>query len=63
MIEVMIERWSQGDGSVDWLWSVWQDGTRRHMGGAHPSADSAGMEARAFCRQNFGQDPDRVTVL
>ena len=43
MIKVMIERWSQRDGSTDWLWSIWQDGKRRHIGGAKADADSAEM--------------------
>jgi len=63
MIEVMIERWSQRDGSVDWLWSIWQDGDRKHMGGRHDSPESAEMEARAVCQQYLGQPPDEVTVL
>mgnify|MGYP003625306854 FL=1 len=63
MIELMIERWSQRDGSVDWLWSIWQDGDRKHMGTAHPDADSAEMDARAACHRIFGRPPDDVTVL
>ena len=59
----MIERWSQRDGTTDWLWSVWQDGERKQMGSAHSSADSAETEARALCRQHFGREPDQVTVL
>ena len=63
MIEVMIERWSQRDGAVDWLWSIWQDGERKQMGGAHPSAEAAEMEARAACHQYLSQPPDEITVL
>lgn len=63
MIEVMIERWTQRDGSIDWLWSIWEDGERRHMGGAHPSAETAEMEARAHCHRYMGGAPDDVTVL
>ena len=63
MIEVIIERWSQRDGSTDWLWSIWQDGERRHMGGAQPDAETAEMEARAACQQFFGKSPDDITVL
>lgn len=63
MIEVMIERWSQRDGSVDWLWSIWEDGARRHMGSAHSDAASAETEARAVCQRFFGRPPDTVTVL
>ena len=63
MIEVMIERWSRRDGSVDWLWSIWRSGKRLHMGGAHDSAESAEMEARAACNRYLGRMPDEITVL
>jgi len=63
MIQIIVERWSQRDGTVDWLWSIWQAGERKHMGGAHDDADSAEMEARAACHQYLGQPPDDVTVL
>ena len=63
MIKVMIERWSQRDGSTNWLWSIWQDGERKHMGEAQADAESAEMEARAACQQMFGKSPDDVTVL
>ena len=63
MIEIMIERWSQRDGSVDWLWSIWQDGQRLHMGKPHPTAENAEMEARAVCQKFTGKAPDDVTVL
>ncbi len=63
MVEIMIERWQQRDGSIDWLWSIWKDGQRKHMGGAHDSAESAEMDARAACHRFIGQAPDQVTVL
>ncbi|MEC7489999.1 MAG: hypothetical protein VYA17_10470 [Pseudomonadota bacterium] len=63
MIEIMIERWSQRDGSTDWLWSIWQDGERKHMGPSQPSVASAEMEARAGCQKLFGWVPDDVTIL
>ncbi len=63
MIEIMIEQWSQRDGSVDWMWSIWSDGQRRHMGGSHDSAESAEMEARAACHKLLGAQPYEVTVL
>jgi len=63
MIEVMIEHWSQRDGSTDWLWSIWLDGERRHMGGAQADAEAAEMEARAACQQLFGKSPDDITIL
>ncbi len=59
----MIEQWSQRDGSTDWLWSIWQDGARKHMGGAHADAGSAEMEARAMCQRFLGRQPDEITVL
>ena len=59
----MIERWTQRDGSVDWLWSIWQDGDRKHLGSTHPSAEAAETEARSICRQYMGREPDDVTVL
>jgi hypothetical protein len=63
MIQIIVERWSQRDGSVDWLWSIWQAGERKHMGGALKDAESAEMAARAACHQYLGQPPDDVTVL
>ena len=63
MIEVIIERWSQRDGTVDWLWSIWRNGERKHMGGAHDSSESAEMEARAACHRWLGCAPDNITVL
>ena len=63
MVEIMIECWSQRDGSVDWLWSIWSDGRRRHMGGSHDSAESAELEARDACRKLLGRAPDEVRVL
>ena len=63
MLEVMIERWCQRDGSTDWLWSIWEDGERRYMGPAHETVEAAEMEARAACHQFLGRSPDDITVL
>ena len=63
MIEIVIERYSQRDGTVDWLWSIWQDGQRKHMSGTHDSRQSAEMEARAVCQRLVGRAPDEFTVL
>lgn len=63
MIEVMIERWTQADGSEDWMWSIWSGGRRRHMGEASDSSEAAETEARAACHRLFGRGPDGVTVL
>lgn len=63
MIEVMIERWKSLGGKTDFLWSVWQDGRRLHMGEACTTPDDAALEARAYCRRQLGHDPDDVTQL
>jgi len=63
MIEIVIERWTNPDRSVDFRWSAWRDGRRVCMGGAHPTAESVEVEARQFCRQELGGEPDRVTRL
>ena len=63
MLEIIVERWSNRDGSVDYLWSVWLDGRRREMGG--PVQDAAAAEAAAaeYCRGQLARKPDRVTRL
>lgn len=63
MHEVIIERWSNRDGSQDILWSVWEDGRRIEMGGPHATAAAAEAEALAYCRRTIGRAPDRVTKL
>ncbi len=63
MIEVMIEHWSDRDGGQDYLWSVWRDGSRVHMGGPYPSAEAAEAEARAYLSEELGAEADRVTRL
>ncbi|MGF1609251.1 MAG: hypothetical protein ACFCUQ_07640 [Kiloniellales bacterium] len=62
-LEVIIERWNNADGSIDYLWSVWHAGRRVHMGGKFPSADAAKSEAVTFCRASFGVAPERVREL
>lgn len=59
----MIEQWVNRDGSVDYLWSVWQAGSRLHMGGSHGSADEAERAARDFCQERLGSEPASVTRL
>jgi len=44
MIEVMIERWTNPDGSIDHLWSLWRDGNRLQFGEKHDSATAAEAE-------------------
>ncbi|MFQ5955737.1 MAG: hypothetical protein ACE5JZ_11800 [Kiloniellales bacterium] len=63
MIEVMIERWVNRDGGQDYLWSVWRDGSRVHMGGPHPTAEAAETEAREYCIEELGVTAERVTRL
>jgi hypothetical protein len=63
MVEVMIEKWSNRDGTVDFLWSVWSAGERVQMGGAHKNATEAKLAAVDFCRTRLGLEPDEVTEL
>jgi hypothetical protein len=63
MIEVIIERWKQRDGHVDFLWSVWSDGKRQAMGQPLPSAEAAETAALEVCRRVLQAAPDRVTRL
>ncbi len=63
MLEVMIECWDNADGSVDYLWSVWRSGRRVQMGGSFDSAEAAESDARVFCRNALGEEPQRVRVL
>jgi len=62
-LEIMIEKWSNRDGSDDFLWSLWDGGKRVSMGGHFESAEAAEAAARQFCRQRLGADPDRITRL
>lgn len=62
-LEIMIETWSNRDGSDDYLWSLWQSGKRLTMGGRFGSAAQAEAAARAYCRDTLGLEPDRVTLL
>jgi hypothetical protein len=63
MVEVMIERWTALDGSVDYRWSVWRDGKRVEMGGPHATPEGSEAAARRFCLTELGSAPDRVTRL
>jgi hypothetical protein len=62
-LEIIVERWTAGDGNTDFLWSLWRDGKRLTMGGSHPTAEAAEAEARAFCAERLGRAPDRITRL
>lgn len=63
MIELIIERWGNLDGSSHYLWSVWQDGRRIEMSGRIAGAESAEALGRAWCEKSVGRQPDRVTRL
>jgi hypothetical protein len=63
MVELIIERWSSFDGSVDYRWSVWHDGKRVQMGGPHTTADASEADALGFCNKALRVQPDRVTRL
>jgi hypothetical protein len=63
MIELIIERWSNPDGSSHYLWSVWRDGKRVEMSRHIASAEGAEALGRSWCEQTIGRPPDRVTRL
>ena len=63
MLELIVERWTGFDGSVDYRWSLWQDGKRLQMGGPHASADASEREATEYCHKSFKRTPDRVERL
>lgn len=63
MIEVIVERWTSPGGRTDHLWSVWRERKRIHMGDSHASGEEAEKAARAFCRKEFGAEPDKLTRL
>ena len=63
MVELIIERWGNLDGSEHFLWSVWQDGKRIEMSGRIASAAKAESEGRAWCKKALARAPDRVTQL
>ena len=63
MIELIIERWTNLDGSSHYLWSVWEDGKRLEMSGRVAGAESAEALGRAWCQKSLGRGPDRVTRL
>jgi len=63
MIELVIERWRNLDGSEHFLWSVWQEGKRVEMSGRLASAAKAEAEGRGWCEATFTRAPDRITQL
>ena len=63
MIELIIERWRNLDGTEHFLWSVWQEGKRVEMSGRLASGATAEAEGRSWCEANFARAPDRITQL
>jgi len=61
--ELIIERWTNLNQSIDYRWSVWIDGRRVQMGGPHKTADESEREGLAHCQRNLAKRPDRVTRL
>jgi len=59
----MIERWAGADRTVEYVWSVWRDNHRVHLGGPQPSAEAAEREAKSYCESGLGQAPDTVVHL
>ncbi|MEA2783470.1 MAG: hypothetical protein QOK29_5014 [Rhodospirillaceae bacterium] len=63
MIELVIEKWGNPDGSAHYVWSLWQDGKRLEMSGRIAGAETAEVLGRAWCEKSVGRAPDRVTRL
>jgi hypothetical protein len=63
MIELIIESWSNLDGSTHYLWSVWRDGKRLEMSGRIASAEVAESLGRTWCETTIGRPPDRISRL
>lgn len=61
--ELIIERWTNLNQSIDYRWSVWVEGRRLQMGGPHKTADDSEREGRAYCQKSLARGPDRVTRL
>ena len=63
MIELIIEKWGNLDGTASYLWSVWRDGKRIEMSGQIANADNAESQGRLWCERSLSQAPDRITRL
>jgi hypothetical protein len=63
MVEVIIERWTNPDGSTNFMWSVWQNGNRVQMSGTYVTSEAAEADASEFCTETLNAMPDRVTRL
>jgi hypothetical protein len=46
MLEIIVERWSSFDSTVEYRWSLWRDGKRLQMGGPHPTVAASEADAR-----------------
>ena len=63
MIEIMIERWTDPLKPTNHVWSLWRDGSRLQIGNKHETPEAAEAEARTFCLQALGCEPDRISQL
>ncbi len=63
MLEAIVERWVNADGSTDYMWSVWRDGNRIQMSGTYPTSEAAEADAVEFCAETLNGPPDRITRL
>ena len=63
MVELIIEKWGNLDGSAGHFWSVWRDGRRIEMSDRMTSTESAESQGRLWCEKSLGQAPDRITRL
>lgn len=64
MVEIVIERWTNPDGSMDFRWSLWRSGHRLRMGhDVHATSESCEKDAREYCARGLGVEPDRITRL
>jgi hypothetical protein len=64
VVEIVIERWTGLDGTVDYRWSLWRSGHRLGMGpDVHLSSEACEADARQHCQRSLGVEPDRITRL
>ena len=63
MLIVYIETWTGTGSEPRFPWSVWSEGRRLEMGGPHERPEDAESDARRYCRDALGRDPDRIHRL
>ena len=63
MIDVMIEQWNNLDGTTEYQWSVWRDGSRMKMDGPFATGDAAEQAAFEYCDLNYGAERATITRL